>query len=90
MTSYQIRPVSKDDLDEVVELCALHAAYEKADYDPTGKKEKLARLIFSREEREISSTDLFGSSESPCASRTAGDKTHRLCFLNQTMFYLGR
>ncbi len=47
MTSYQIRPVSKDDLDEVVELCALHAAYEKADYDPTGKKEKLARLIFS-------------------------------------------
>jgi len=47
MTKYLIRPVERKDLDELVELCALHAAYEKSEYDSSGKKEMLSKLIFS-------------------------------------------
>ena len=45
--SFSIRFVNIDDLDQVIELCALHAAYEKAEYDPTGKKERLTLDLFS-------------------------------------------
>lgn len=40
-----IRPLELRDLDELVELCAEHALYEKADYDRTGKRERLAELL---------------------------------------------
>ena len=42
---YSIRRARPDDLDRLVELCAEHAAFEKADYDPQGKAEALARMI---------------------------------------------
>lgn len=41
-----IRPPGSDDLDDLVRLCADHAAYERADYDAEGKREELARLVF--------------------------------------------
>jgi ribosomal protein S18 acetylase RimI-like enzyme len=47
MTDLIIRPAIADDLPELVELCALHAAYENAPYDPGGKQQKLAAALFS-------------------------------------------
>ena len=41
-----VRPARPDDLDGVVRLCAAHAAYERADYDPDGKWERLGGLLF--------------------------------------------
>lgn len=46
MKNYAIRKAEPKDLDEIVELSALHAAYEKADYDPSGKKEALNSHLF--------------------------------------------
>lgn len=43
---YTIRPCKESDLDTLVELCEAHAAYEKSNYDPTGKKEKLKEAVF--------------------------------------------
>lgn len=44
-----IRSVEARDVDELIVLCAEHAAFERASYDPTGKREKLAKLLFARE-----------------------------------------
>jgi ribosomal protein S18 acetylase RimI-like enzyme len=44
---YTIRPCTPADLDKLVQLCAQHAAYEQASYDPQGKKEKLHALLFT-------------------------------------------
>ncbi len=41
-----IRAVRRDDLPELVGLCAAHAAYEQSDYDPTGKVDALAQMLF--------------------------------------------
>lgn len=40
-----IRPPAAGDLDELVALCAAHAAWEQAPYDPAGKAERLAGLL---------------------------------------------
>jgi GNAT superfamily N-acetyltransferase len=42
-----IRPVSRHDLAALIELCAEHAAYEGASYDPQGKVESLTRALFA-------------------------------------------
>ncbi|HAS46997.1 MAG TPA: N-acetyltransferase [Microscillaceae bacterium] len=42
-----IRFASPLDMDALIQLCAEHAAYEKADYDPYGKKENLGMRLFS-------------------------------------------
>ena len=42
-----IRFVSPLDMDALIQLCAEHAAYEKAEYDPYGKKEALSLRLFS-------------------------------------------
>lgn len=44
-----IRFVEPADIDEVIKLCALHAAYEKCDYDPTGKNQLLSDQIFAEQ-----------------------------------------
>ncbi|MEM1055653.1 MAG: GNAT family N-acetyltransferase [Bacteroidota bacterium] len=41
-----IRPVLENDLEAIVVLCADHAAYEGAPYDPAGKAEALHPLLF--------------------------------------------
>lgn len=45
MTPPTIRPLEERDLDELVELCAEHAEYERATYSRTGKRERLARYL---------------------------------------------
>lgn len=45
----RIRTACPDDLDEMVRLCAAHAAYERAGYDPVGKVEGLRKLLFASE-----------------------------------------
>ncbi len=47
MNDYVIRPVEAKDMSEVIDLCALHAAYEKSSYDRTGKKDMLDALVFT-------------------------------------------
>ena len=42
-----IRFATPSDLDALMQLCAEHAAYEKAEYDPIGKKESLSKQLFS-------------------------------------------
>lgn len=42
-----IRFVRPSDLDELVQLCSLHAAFEKCDYNSVGKKELLNTHLFS-------------------------------------------
>ncbi|PHI18795.1 GNAT family N-acetyltransferase [Lewinellaceae bacterium SD302] len=42
-----IRFARPDDLPAVVELCQMHAEYERAEYDPTGKVEALQQQFFS-------------------------------------------
>jgi len=44
--SFRIRDARPDDLDVIVQLCELHAKYEKAAYDSTGKKEALNQALF--------------------------------------------
>jgi GNAT superfamily N-acetyltransferase len=44
-----VRSLEQRDLDEVIALCAEHAAFERASYDPVGKREKLAKLFFGSE-----------------------------------------
>lgn len=42
-----IRMVKKKDLRELIDLCELHAIFEKSKFDPKSKKEKLAAHFFS-------------------------------------------
>lgn len=42
-----IRPVNQTDLADLVDLCAEHAAFEKAAYDRAGKQERLGAAIFA-------------------------------------------
>jgi GNAT superfamily N-acetyltransferase len=44
-----IRPIAEHDLTELVELCAEHAAFERAVYQREGKLEGLNALLFGRE-----------------------------------------
>lgn len=42
----KIRFAKTEDLPAIVELCALHAAYEESSYDATGKQEQLQSALF--------------------------------------------
>ena len=44
---YVIRWCTRADLPSIIGLCAEHAAFERASYDPTGKLVKLERAIFA-------------------------------------------
>lgn len=57
-----IRSVEPRDLDEVVVLCAEHAAFEQASYDPAGKREKLSTLLFAREPALLGKVAVSGDS----------------------------
>lgn len=46
-----IRSALPDDLSELIRLCAAHAAYEQATYDPAGKAERLGALLFTTSPR---------------------------------------
>jgi hypothetical protein len=42
-----IRAVKLGDIENVVRLCAEHAAYEKAQFSPKGKADRLRRALFA-------------------------------------------
>lgn len=44
---HQLRPAEPADMDQLIQLCAAHAAYEQSDYDPVGKSERLSGLLFA-------------------------------------------
>lgn len=44
---YHIRFAQAQDMAKIIDLCAAHAAYEEANYDPTGKAERLAQAVFA-------------------------------------------
>jgi GNAT superfamily N-acetyltransferase len=43
----ELRAPQEQDLTTLVDLCAAHAAYERASYQPRGKAERLAELLLS-------------------------------------------
>ncbi|MEO9485045.1 MAG: GNAT family N-acetyltransferase [Ekhidna sp.] len=43
-----IRRAQERDIDQILELCALHAAHEKANYNATGKRDKLFHQLFEQ------------------------------------------
>ncbi|HMZ06131.1 MAG TPA: GNAT family N-acetyltransferase [Anaerolineales bacterium] len=47
MNSYLIRQAEPKDLPEIIQLCAEHAAFEQADYSPSGKADKLSAHLFN-------------------------------------------
>ena len=49
MKPFEIRDAAPDDIDQLIDLCRLHAEYENANYTSVGKKKKLGSLIFSDE-----------------------------------------
>jgi GNAT superfamily N-acetyltransferase len=46
-----IRWVRPEDMNELVRLCAEHAEYERSSFDPVGKEEALARMLFAPDAR---------------------------------------
>lgn len=40
-----------EDMDELVRLCTEHAAYERSSFDPAGKEEALAQMLFAPDAR---------------------------------------
>jgi len=49
--SADIRPVRRGDLLALIEMCAEHAVYERAAFDPAGKVRQLATALFSSSPR---------------------------------------
>lgn len=46
-----IRWAMPEDMDELVRLCTEHAAYERSSFDPAGKEEALAQMLFAPDAR---------------------------------------
>ena len=46
MNKYLIRKIEKTDLDDLMLLIEEHTAYEQADYNSDGKKERLSEVLF--------------------------------------------
>lgn len=51
MNTTTIRPARPADVQELVQLCAEHAAYERTDYSPEGKPEALSAMLFAPDAR---------------------------------------
>lgn len=46
---YKIRKAEPKDVDEIIRLCAEHAEFERAEFSPAGKAERLAEYMFAAE-----------------------------------------
>ncbi|MEO8067806.1 MAG: GNAT family N-acetyltransferase [Flavobacteriales bacterium] len=46
-----IRPARPDDMEDLIALCAEHAAYERTDYLPEGKAQALSAMLFAPDAR---------------------------------------
>jgi len=49
MNDILLRKIQKHEIKELINLCALHANYENASYDKTGKEEKLLLALFKED-----------------------------------------
>lgn len=49
MSDILLRKIQKHEIKELINLCALHAKYENASYDKTGKEEKLHLALFKKD-----------------------------------------
>lgn len=49
MIAYNIRFAKEEDIPQIIELCAAHAKYEKANYDAIGKIQHLKKHLFNAE-----------------------------------------
>jgi GNAT superfamily N-acetyltransferase len=47
--NYRIRNAEPKDIDELIQLCAEHAEFEKAEFSAEGKAERLSEFLFSPE-----------------------------------------
>jgi len=47
-STHSIRYVLKEDMEQLIELCRQHAAFEQAEYDATNKSELLSERLFSK------------------------------------------
>lgn len=47
----KIRVAAESDMPEIIQLCAEHAAFEKADYSKEGKERSLKEMLFSKTPR---------------------------------------
>jgi len=83
---YQIRTAVPSDIAEIIKLCAEHSEYEKAHYEPMGKAEKLAKMLFCENPKlhcliaESSSGILgYASFSHECSTWDADYYTHMDC-----------
>lgn len=51
MTAHEVRRPEPSDMAALVELCAEHAAFERAAFNPAGKTEALRAALFGRDPR---------------------------------------
>jgi ribosomal protein S18 acetylase RimI-like enzyme len=49
--AFVVRAAQSGDIEEIVRLCAAHAEYERAEYDPAGKADALRRMLFAPQPR---------------------------------------
>lgn len=45
--NYLVEKPKNEEVHQLLSLCAQHAAFEKCDYDPAGRRERLSKDIFS-------------------------------------------
>ena len=50
-TETTLRRARPEDMPDLIRMCAEHAAYERADYSPSGKAEALAAMLFMADAR---------------------------------------
>jgi GNAT superfamily N-acetyltransferase len=81
-----VRRARRSDLAALVSLCAEHASYERADYDPAGKAEQLERALFAPSPRlyawVASSSDVligYATAAAEFSTWRAGDYLHMDC-----------
>lgn len=93
MDDLRIRPVEPGDLAGIVRLCAAHAAYEGAEYDPSNKARELRKLLFVSPARLFCRVVEIGTAVPP---RLAGYVTwaeevstwHAAAYLHMDCLYL--
>lgn len=84
--NYNIRKVLPADVADVVALCVAHAEYEKANYEPKGKAERLEKMLFCQTPHlhcliVESNNEIIGYAtfSNECSTWNAANYTHMDC-----------
>lgn len=79
-----VRPARPADLDEILALCAEHAAFERAAFSPEDARGRLARHLFGERPRTrcvvADAEPVAGAGADACGARLAGYATYALQF----------